>query len=85
MPIMPDHAQARRCRIGIDLLPKLLGAADPWSDKESQSDYWLGSARSTPDELTRGKQQRLDYFLGTSIGIRGQASSLANHVLFCIA
>ena len=29
MPIMPDHAQARRCRIGIDLLPKLLGAADP--------------------------------------------------------
>ena len=29
--------------------------------------------------------KRLDYFLGTSIGIRGQASSLANHVLFCIA
>ena len=64
MPIMPDHAQARRCRIGIDLLPKLLGAADPWSDKESQSDYWLGSARSTPDELTRGKQQKIRLLFG---------------------
>ena len=64
MPIVPDHAQARRCRIGIDLLPKLLGAADPWSDKESQSDYWLGSARSTPDELTRGKQQKIRLLFG---------------------
>ena len=28
--------------------------------------------------------KRLDYFLGTSIGILGQASSLANHVLFAL-
>ena len=52
--------------------------------KKVNLDYWLGSARSTPDELTRGKQQKIRLLLGTSIGILGQASSLANHVLFAL-
>ena len=85
MPIMPDHAQARRCRIGIDLLPKLLGAADPWSDKESQSDYWLGSARSTPDELTRGKQQKIRLLFGHEYRYSWTSIITSKSCPFCIA
>ena len=85
MPIMPDHAQARRCRIGIDLLPKLLGTADPWSDKESQSDYWLGSARSTPDELTRGKQQKIRLLFGHEYRYSWTSIITSKSCPFCIA